>query len=101
MSSTPFCLGLPVVDDLEPKNGSVVLRSKDEQELLMKLQKVLNELTQNDVVRMHPIGYRPNVPIPTTRYFAEVQISIGKAQSYEPSWIDLWCWTARGSQKQE
>ena len=83
MSSTPFCLGLRVVDELPAQTGEYVLRSRDEQDLSSKVQKLQSILTKNDLIKIYHIGYRPDKPIPVSRYFAEICVEIGKAEEWQ------------------
>lgn len=80
MSSTPFCLGLPVVDDLPSESGSYVLRTKDQKELAEKIRNLQDRLTVKDLIKIYFIGFRPDVPVPVSRYFAEICIEIGGAE---------------------
>lgn len=76
MSSTPFCLGLPVVDDLPAESGSYVLRAKDQKELAEKIRNLQDRLTVKDLIKIYFIGYRPDSPVPVSRYFAEIHLKI-------------------------
>lgn len=78
MSSAPFCLGIPVVDSLEACDGSVVLRSRDKDSAIAELLRVRKELTQYDEIKTYFIGYRPDYPVPVSRYFTEVKINLGR-----------------------
>ena len=49
MSSTPFDLGFPVVDNIPPEGGKYVLRAKDEEDLSLKIQTLQNALSKNDL----------------------------------------------------
>ena len=74
MSSTPFNLGIPVVDSVPPEGGKYVLRAKDEADLSLKIQALQNALSKNDLIRIYFIGYRPDRPIPVNRFFAEINV---------------------------
>ena len=78
MSSAPFCLGIPVVDSLEACDGSVVLRSRNKDSAIAELLRVRKELTQYDEMKIYFIGYRPDYPVPVSRYFTEVKINLGR-----------------------
>lgn len=78
MSSAPFCLGIPVVDSLEACDGSVVLRSRNKDSAIAELVRVRKELTRYDEMKIYYIGYRPDHPVPVSRYFTEVQINLGR-----------------------
>ena len=80
MSSTPFNLGIPVVDSIPPEGGKYVLRAKDEADLSLKIQTLQNALSKNDLIRIYYIGYRPDRPIPVNRFFAEISVEIGEAE---------------------
>ena len=80
MSSTPFNLGLPVVDSVPPEGGRYVLKAKDEADLSLKIQTLQNALSKNDLIMIYFIGYRPDRPIPVNRFFAEISVEIGKAE---------------------
>lgn len=74
MSSMPFSLGLPVVDRLEPTDGSVVLRTVNADEMIDEVRRIQNELSGTDVIKVYPIGMRPDQPIPIAMHFAEIRI---------------------------
>ena len=76
MSSTPFMCGLPVVDKLEPKNYSCILRGKNSDDIYKEVYRIANLLTTNDRIKVYPIGLRPDKPIPTSAWFAEIEIEI-------------------------
>lgn len=93
MSSTPFCLGIPVVDELPTQSGQYVLRSRDKQDLLRKVQKLQSVLTKNDLIKIYHIGYRPDKSFPVSRYFAEIYVGIGEAEEWQQSYGILWNYT--------
>ena len=93
MSSTPFNLGIPVMDDVPPRSGSYVLRSKDENGLSRKIQELQHLLSKNDLIRIYYIGYRPDWPIPVSRYFAEIYVGIGEAEEWQQSYSQPWDYT--------
>lgn len=75
MSSCPFCLGLSVVDkpeytDLEE---SFVLRAIDEADMMVKLRKLQKDMPKSVDAAIYIIGFRPDKPVPVTRYFVEIQ----------------------------
>ena len=89
MSSTPFNLGLPVVDSVPPEGGEYVLRAKDESDLSRKIQNLQNTISKNDLIKIYFIGYRPDRPIPVSRFFAEISVEIGKAEVWNKG-FGLW-----------
>lgn len=76
MSSTPFCLGLAVVDSFEYKGQdcAFVLRAKNEKEMSWRINEILYNLPNTKELLVYVIGYRPNYPIPTTKFFVEAAI---------------------------
>lgn len=82
MSSTPFNLGIPVVDQLTPTSGSVVLRTKDRTVMNHEINRIQLLLSKQDLIKVCPIGLRPDWPIPTAAYFTEVCIEKGKADEW-------------------
>lgn len=82
MSSMPFDLGLPVVDRLEPIDGSVVLRTRTRYELDVEVDRIRENLSKNDLIKICPIGLRPDKPIPVAMYFAEICISKNEAEKW-------------------
>ena len=70
MSSTPFMCGLPVVDKLEPKNYSCILRGKSNDDIYKEVYRIANLLTTKGRIKVYPIGLRPDKPIPTSAWFA-------------------------------
>lgn len=93
MSSIPFCLGIPVVDELPPQSGKYVLRARDEQDLSRKVQKLQSVLTKDDLIKIYYIGYRPDKPFPVSRYFAEICVEIGEAEEWQQGFRRLWNYT--------
>lgn len=75
MSSCPFDLGLPVVD--EPKYAGLkewlVLRAIDEADMMNKLRILQKDIPESVDALIYVIGYRPDKPVPVTRYFAEIE----------------------------
>lgn len=79
MSSLPFRLGCPVVDELPCEDGIYVLRARNPENMFDKVDELKCKLCKNDLIRIYPIGYKPDDPIPVCRYFVEVHINIGAA----------------------
>ena len=95
MSSAPFCLGIPVVDSLEACDGSVVLRSRNKDSAIAELVRVRKELTQYDEIKIYFIGYRPDYPVPVSRYFTEVKIDLGRNKDRPNPYLFVgnWFWS--------
>ena len=93
MSSKPFCLCLPVVNELPTQSGDYILRSKDEQDLSRKVQKLQNELTKGDLIMIYYIGYRPDKSFPVARFFAEIYVGLGEAMEWHLSFSKPWNYT--------
>ena len=89
MSSTPFCLGIPVVNEVPLQEGAYVLRAKNEAGLSQAIQKLQKNLSKKDLIKIYIIGYRPDCPIPVGRYFAEIHVGIGKAEEWQSN-FGLW-----------
>ena len=89
MSSTPFCLGIPVVNEVPLQEGSYVVRTKNEAELSQVIQNLQKNLSKKDLIKIYRIGYRPDYPIHVGRYFAEIHIGIGKAEEWQRN-LGLW-----------
>ena len=83
MSSTPFCLGIPVVDDLPVEPGAYVLRTRTKHDVGTKIRDLQDRLSIHDLIKIYLIGYRPDKPIPVSRYFAEIHIDIDGAEKWE------------------
>ena len=98
MSSGPFCLGVPVVDDLKPIAMNCVLRTKNDAEMQSEIRRIQHLLTTKDLIKIYPIGYRPDQPVPTSAYFTEVHISIGDAEEWMNSlgYLSWWWQIATG-----
>ena len=89
MSSTPFCLGLPVVNDIPAESGSYVLRSRDKNELSHQIQRLQAKLSKDDLIKVYYIGYRPDHPVPVSRFFTEIYVGIGEAEEWQQG-FGLW-----------
>lgn len=83
MSSAPFCLGVPVVDDIPAESGTYVLRTRSYHDLALKVNDLQNRLSKRDLIKLYFIGYRPDKPIPVGRLFTEVAVDIGGAQEWQ------------------
>lgn len=84
MSSAPFCLGVPVVDDIPAESGIYVLRTRSYHDLALKVNDLQNRLSKRDLIKLYIIGFRPDKPIPVGRLFTEVAVDIGGAQKRHP-----------------
>lgn len=82
MSSTPFCLGLPVVDRLKATDMECVLRTKTFMEAKAEIRRIQNLLTSKDLIKVYIIGYRPDSPVPVAMCFTEIHITIGGAEDW-------------------
>lgn len=82
MSSTPFCLGVPVVDSLPNSDGTYILRSKSRRDAIKEIERLRQNLSTKDCVSVYWIGNRPDKPIPVSRYFTEVRVEIGGAENW-------------------
>ena len=96
MSSTPFQLGLKVVDDFkydppfEGANISFIMRGKDEKDTVAKLIKILNDVPDNMEMLIYHIGFRPDKPIPVARYFIEAKIERKDRHGISLFWHGEW-----------
>ena len=91
--NTPFDLGLPVVDIVPPEHGTYVLRAKDKADLSRKIQTLQYALSKNDLISIYFIGYRPDRPVPVSRFFAEIRVETGKAAEEWHKEFGLWDYT--------
>lgn len=82
MSSMPFNLGIPVVDRLEPSDGSVVLRTRNRTAMNIEIDRIRKLLSKKDLIQICPIGMRPDWPVPTAMYFTEVCIRKNEADDW-------------------
>ena len=82
MSSRPFQLGIPIVDSLPYEDGTYILRTRNQEDVLSEINRLRKNLTKNDLIKVYYIGYCPDNPIPVSRYFTEVRIDIGYAESW-------------------
>ena len=96
MSSTPFQLGLKVVDDFKydpPFDGadiSFIMRGKDERDTVAKLIKILDHVPDNMEMLIYHIGFRPDEPVPVARYFIEAEIVRKDRPGFPLFWGDGW-----------
>lgn len=96
MSSTPFQLGLKVVDDFKydpPFEGakiSFIMRGKDEKDTIAKLIKILDDVPDNMEMLNYHIGFRPDKPIPVARYFIEAEIERKDRHGFSFFWHGGW-----------
>ena len=96
MSSTPFQLGLKVVDDFKydpPFDGaemSFIMRGKDEKDAVAKLIKILDNVPDNMEMLIYHIGMRPDNPVPVARYFIEARIECKDRHGFLFFWHGRW-----------
>lgn len=96
MSSTPFMLGLKVVDNFKydpPFEGakiSFIMRGKDEKDTVEKLIKILDDVPENMEMLIYHIGFRPDYPVPVARYFIEVEIERKDRHGFSFFWHGGW-----------
>ena len=75
MSSSVFCLGIPVIDKLRggyPDHFVLKARSKEDAE--NKIGRIIDDMPGTDHVKVYHIGMRPDKPIPVAMYFCEIKI---------------------------
>ena len=80
MSSSPFALGIPVVDHLPLTDGSYVLRADTRDQLYKRIARYQEMITPEDRIIVSDIGYRPDRPVPVRKFFAEVRVIIGPSE---------------------
>ena len=100
MSSGPFCLGVPVVDHLKPKDGTVVLRTKDVVEAWERIKEVQQLLSKKSRISIYFIGYRCDHPVPLPMWFSEISIEL-KPEHLYPGYYSLYHFTVNGTQEDE
>lgn len=75
MSSSVFCLGIPVIDKLRGGYPDhFVLKSKNKEEAEKKIGRIIDDMPGTDHVKVYHIGMRPDKPIPVATYFCEIKI---------------------------
>lgn len=84
MSSMPFCLGIPVVDELKSvtEETNVILRAKNREEAWHKIRALQNKMSVKDLICVYEIGVRPDSPIPVAMHFSEIAIRPNKAEDH-------------------
>ncbi len=92
MSSVPFCVGLPIVDELKPDAKNVILRSINREDAWSKIRKLQNQMSRKDLIKVWEIGMRPDKPIPVAMHFCEITIRPGEAEAYAMRSL-VWGWT--------
>lgn len=96
MSSTPFQLGLKVVDDFKydpPFGGANIsfsMRGKDEKDAVAKLTKILDDVPDNMEMLIYHICFRPDKPVPVSRYFIEAEIERKDRHGFSFFWHGGW-----------
>lgn len=76
MTISPFKCGLPVVDRIPQQDCHVILRSHTLQDAMRKVRRLQEGLTVKDMIKVYPIGLRPDKPVPVSAFFAEIEIKI-------------------------
>ena len=75
MSSSVFCLGIPVIDKLRGGYPDhFVLKAKNKEEAEKKIGRIIDDIPGTDHVKVYHIGMRPDKPIPVATYFCEIKI---------------------------
>ena len=76
MTSSPFKSGLPVVDRIPQQDCHVILRSHTLQDMQRKVRRLQEGLTVKDMIKVYPIGQRPDKPVPVSAFFTEIEVKI-------------------------
>jgi hypothetical protein len=75
MSSSVFCLGIPVIDKLRGGYPDhFVLKAKNKEEAEKKIGRIIDDMPGTDHVKVHHIGMRPDKPVPVAMWFCEIEI---------------------------
>jgi len=75
MSSSVFCLGIPVIDKLRGGYPDhFVLKAKNKEDAEKKIGRIIDDMPGTDSVKVYHIGMRPDKPIPVATYFCEIKI---------------------------
>lgn len=98
--STPFSLGLPVLDT--PAGTKFVLRGRNEDDCCEKINAFRKTVPTTDLIKICDLGLRPDKPVPVSAYFMEVQVC--ENESYHDHYMQLfhnfWNFVLQG-QKEE
>lgn len=78
-----FYLGAPVVDDIPAESGIYVLRTREDHDVGIKVRELQDRLTKHDLIKIYHIGYRPDKPIPVSRYFTKIHVELGNAEEWQ------------------
>ena len=75
MSSTPFCLEIPVIDNPDGNApDAFVLRATDEKQAKERIEHFRKFHSKSTRIKLHRIGYRPDKPVPVAMLFYEVSV---------------------------
>ena len=75
MSSSPFRAGVPVLDRIPMQTGRWIIRAATREQFARMIRRAADMLTEDLTIYVFEIGYRPDRPVPVSRYFADVIIS--------------------------
>jgi len=88
---------MPIYDNVEYAKGCerFIFKAKTEKDCYNLLNKFVDTVPNNKVVKAYRIGLRPDYPIPVARYFFEVSVDDYDGITY-PYGISLWSHVTRG-----
>lgn len=101
MNNIATMYGWPILDIPEFKGADhpYVLRAKDEKEMRQKLDELQTIVPESVDVITFPVGYKPDKPVPVSRYFVTVEFcdhDVGTKRIF--LW---WTYVFQGSKKEE
>ena len=99
MSSMPYQLDMPVYENWRYAMGCerFILCGRNEEHVDRMIMRLIETIPETQVLRVHPIGFRPAHPVPVGRYFAECHVEEDK----QPWLLSLYMCNYKGRYKKE
>ena len=92
MSSEPFRLGLDIMSRIPATGCHIVLRTRSRDEMIRAIMRTRELLRVGDLILVREMGFRPDHPISTPAWFAEVVVKIGAGAEEKAAWLKQLVW---------
>ena len=92
MSSEPFRLGLEIMGRIPATGCHIVLRTRTREEMIRAIMRTREQLRVGDLILVREMGFRPDHPISTPAWFAEVVVKIGAGAEEKAAWMKQLVW---------
>ena len=92
MSSEPFRLGLDIMGRIPAAGCHIVLRTRTRDEMIRAIMRAREQLMVKDLILVREMGFRPDHPISTPAWFAEVVVKVSAGAEEKVVWMKQLVW---------